>query len=126
MSKYGRLFTEEDAFQLVWEALGGSMAGVTHDRARGSFARALRDLDACDREYGLTFPADEPLFLLRGQDKAAPTAIRDNHPPGYTRDYFTAAHEAGADLPHLDAIKAAAVEMREWQRANPDRVKAPD
>lgn len=120
MSKYGRLFTEEDAFQLVWEALGGSMAGVTHDRARGSFARALRELDACDREYGLTFPADEPLFLLRGQDKAVLDALIGG------QDYEDACVDAGASREHLAAVQAAADEITAWQRAHPDRVKVPD
>jgi len=60
-------------------------------------------------------PADEPVFLIRGQDLAAPNALRA---------YAFEAHRMGAE-PHLiEATLRHAREMEDWQR---DRArKTPD
>lgn len=131
--KYGRLFTEADVTKLVAYAfkLGrdrelnvpAGAAGVNVDEFR---ERVIREVEArCVTPY--TFPADEPLFLLRGQDAAAPDAIEDPVGEGDPIDYYDRAKAAGAALDgHLEAVCQTAEEMRRWQAANPDRVKVPD
>jgi hypothetical protein len=126
--KYGRLFTEDDVLRIM--RYGDP----------GSWADTLAMFDSGERGP-LTFPADEPLFLLRGKDKAAAEAIAlpDDLDAGAgpERSYYEAAFKARLDAglvtldseqddPHLRAVQAAADAMREWQAANPDRVKAPD
>ena len=68
-SKYGRLYPEravkplrELAFSLIND---GRLSSTTHDALRA----AVIDLD------GLGFPPDEPLFLLRGQDRLAAKTV---------------------------------------------------
>lgn len=99
-ARYGRLFTEDDVVRLInamtYEAPDEALnLGVVIEQAER------------DAERPLTFPADEPLFLLRASDPAAPEAIDE---------YELAASRA---VP-------AAAEFRAWQQANPDRVKVPD
>lgn len=63
-------------------------------------------------------PDDEPVFLLRGQDIAAPEAIE-----AWVRE----ARTQGADEAILDAATAQAEEMRAWQgQGLQGRWKVPD
>lgn len=64
----------------------------------------------------LTFPVDEPLFLLRGADKAAVVGIGG---------YAIACENEDAPREHVMAVIAAASAMVDWQRENPDRVQVP-
>lgn len=114
--KYGRLFTEDDVVAIVREVL--VVHGLNPMGARHYAAEGLRKIEQATR-----FPADEPLFLLRGQDIAAPRAIADGCDG--EADYLACARSADAGHEHLTAIEHAADEMRAWQRANPDRVKVP-
>lgn len=129
-SKYGRLFTEEDVRMLM----AGYGKRIADGAVRVHAGEELPDgwptaaleaslADAADEKL-LTFPADEPLFLLRGQDKAAPRAIADD--VDGEADYLAASRAAGAGPEHLQAVQRAADEMRAWQSEHPDRVKAPD
>jgi hypothetical protein len=72
-------------------------------------------------EFGtgkLTFPTDEPLFLLRGQDALA---------PGIVREYAVRADDPSAvSEQHRRSAWAAADEFADWQAANPGRTKIPD
>lgn len=115
--KYGRLFTEDDVKRMLNMAV---LEGAP------SPAEQIAGFDA---QGLLTFPADEPLFLLRGQDKAAPEAISaaERVPLGYEGpiDYAERAVEAGALPPHIIAVERAARMMRDWQREHPERVKVP-
>lgn len=52
-------------------------------------------------------PEDEPVFLIRGQDLAAPEALRQ---------YAVAAHRVGADNELIIATLEQAREMEQWQR----------
>lgn len=65
-TKYGRIYTDADIRKLGEKLLG--------DRAMGPdiLAEALADL-----EPELTIPADEPTFLMRGQDELARDRIED-------------------------------------------------
>lgn len=122
-AKYGRLFTETDMCAIVSGVL--SAHGLNPETARHDAAGALRAMD-----QSTTFPADEPLFLLRGQDEAAPNAIaaptEAEQEYGGIGDYCSGAMVAGAEDEYLATVFVAARAMREWQAANPDRVKVPD
>lgn len=67
-----------------------------------------------EREPGTPFGSDEPVFILRAQDKSAPMIIR-------------AYGHAHADNP---ALQRSAEEARDfflmWQVNNPSKVKEPD
>lgn len=108
-SKYGRLFTEDDVCRIVAGVL--RCHGLNPETARHDAAGVLR------ADQSTTFPADEPLFLLRGQDGAAVPAVRD---------YGHRADDAGARAVHLGNVSVAALEMERWQTQHPDRVKVPD
>lgn len=101
--KYGRLFTEADVRRLIAEA------GGPPDNA---------DADALLAEFDGTFPPDEPLFLLRGQDALAPDVLLVHGKWIVGTDRVLANHRRAA--------WAAADGMREWQAQHPDRVKVPD
>ncbi len=77
---------------------------------------------AYDRKYGKvtiergTIGDDEPVFLIRSRDRAAPAAIRA---------YAIAAERAGADEAMVAEVRAAAVVVAEWQCEHPDLVRVP-
>ena len=52
-------------------------------------------------------PEDEPVFLIRGQDIAAPAALRA---------YAMEAHRSGAEPNIIAATLQQAREMEKWQR----------
>jgi hypothetical protein len=119
-AKYGRLYTEKDVRELmavmaerVAVALKpqSGIALLTADNWRER--RIDEMLDAAP----LTFPTDEPVFVIRGQDAAAAEAI------GH---YGDTAHEHGADGEFVRAVFDRADEVELWQKANPDRVGVPD
>lgn len=65
-------------------------------------------------EPGTPFGEDEPVFILRGQDRSAPMIIQA----------YAHAHEQQGEL--FVAAKQAHEQMLQWQRDNPDKVKEPD
>ncbi len=60
-------------------------------------------------------PEQEPVFLIRGQDKAAPETLRA---------YAMNAHRVGADNALVMAVLGHAKTMEEWQRRQ--AAKTPD
>jgi hypothetical protein len=68
-------------------------------------------------EYLKKIPADEPVFVLRGQDQAAPHAVlawaKSADLMGAPSEKVKEAHDKGMDMAH-------------WQYENPNRVKVPD
>ena len=60
-------------------------------------------------------PADEPVFLLRGQDIFAPALILD---------WAKQLRLAGGDPEHARKVEDWAQEMINWQKANPDKMLA--
>jgi hypothetical protein len=68
-------------------------------------------LEAADLKKG------EPVFVLRGQDAAAPASI--------TNYRSTAAH-VGSRIDFQQSVDKRAEEFYEWQRLNPELVKVPD
>ena len=51
-------------------------------------------------------PEDEPVFLIRGQDVAAPAALRD---------YAILAQAMGADMALVQSVNDHAKRMEQWQ-----------
>ncbi|QFU87896.1 hypothetical protein [Amycolatopsis sp. YIM 10] len=70
---------------------------------------------AIDSKYGpvsipgSTIAADEPVFVLRGQDRLAPDAMRA---------YLELCKKAGVPQHHLDALEQSIVDMVRWQANN--------
>lgn len=119
-----RLFTERDVLMLM--KVAHDEGWRTGANGGGAFYRAsdgLREFEEKPPRYvaPLTFPADEPLFLLRGQDSAAPAAIAG----GSNIDYAQACLNAGAPGSYLRAVWVAAAAMRDWQSEHSGRVKVP-
>jgi|SRR5579862_6208109 len=112
--KYGRLYTEEDMRKLAARWLG--------DREMGPdiMVETLSDLD---REGAFTFPADEPLFLLRASDHFAPFAVQD-----YVKMLSDEQEGDGepVDRAQYERAQEVLAEMYAWRREHPDRVKEPD
>lgn len=113
-SKYGRLFTERDVERIIAEAL---IRQHTQEKVR--LAGMLEHL----RPEELTFPADEPLFLLRGQDRLAADAVSR-----YVQGCLFYLDRVGppVTVEHVGSASEAYQAMVRWQAANPDRVKVPD
>jgi hypothetical protein len=60
---------------------------------------------------------DEPVWVLRGQDRTTPATIRD---------WAARAAAAGAPDHKVKQALADAAEIEQWQILNPTRVKVPD
>lgn len=116
-AKYGRLFTEGDVKRMLEMAV---LEGAPP---------AEEQIAAHEEKGWLTFPADEPLFLLRGQDECAPDAIATGARAGgerYPIDYVQSCLNRRSPGEHIQAVWQAAADMRDWQKANPERVKVAD
>lgn len=76
---------------------------------------------AQDRKYGQVevpgIPDDEPIFILRAQDKSTPQVINQ---------YADTSLTNGSPSEHAAAARRIATDMRDWQASHPDRVKAAD
>lgn len=76
---------------------------------------------AIDKKYGNIsvpgIPDDEPIFILRAQDKAAPQTINQ---------YAENAIRNGSDSQHAAGARIVSGDFRKWQEDNPDKVKAAD
>lgn len=109
-SKYGRLFTEKDVDEIVNIATSAATLG-----------NVLSGEDCVltfEQEQGpLTFSEDEPLFLVRGKDKAAwETLIK----------YIEECERLGSPDEHIRAAQHAAGKLMAWQQINNPVVKVPD
>lgn len=67
---------------------------------------ARKDYDRIQDPAG-KIPENEPVFLIRGQDLAAPAALRA---------YAMEAHRCGAEQNIIEATLRQAREMEKWQR----------
>jgi hypothetical protein len=106
-TKYGRIYTAEDIDALVTWLLPGGTESDT--------AEILATAEAEGVQF--RFPADEPLMLLRGQDRYALEAI--DHYAGVCAD-------AGVEDSHLQQIGHATMAFRNFANTKPERVKQPD
>lgn len=78
--------------------------------AREDYQRRIQDSE------GL-IPDKEPVFLLRGQDEAAPATLET---------YANIAALIGADQKIIDATREQAQAMRQWQIDHPESVHSAD
>lgn len=62
-------------------------------------------------------PDDEPIFILRAQDRAANETILD---------YEQNAKDEGATPQFLDGVQDALAKFEQWQGSHPDALKIPD
>jgi len=97
--KYGRIFTQDDARSLVEACLN---TGKSYDELiqSGEF----------------TFPADEPLFVLRGQDETALETIEE----------YKFLNRTNPNDQLLEAVAASLREFRKFKDENPGRMKTAD
>jgi hypothetical protein len=113
-AKYGRLFTERDVQQLVNVA-----------RLEGAPTMVGEIIADWDRNGGLrrlTFAPDEPLFLLRGQDERARSALN-----AYLDECETDRDDMETPTGAFrQAVDEAVADFKAWQEANPERLKVPD
>lgn len=130
-AKYGRLFTEADVKRLMryayqkgqdGEVVHADPEGIPVDAGAVLLMLYEQELALDDSPFAgvgaLAFPADEPLFLLRGKDRCTPKTIIN----GYLQEVW----RAGAPREHIEATFAAAVDISAWQHNNLDKVKVPD
>lgn len=79
---------------------------------------------------GKDIPADEPLFLLRGQDVFAPAAIEayadELEARAVTHRHALETAEELSLLEQSVQARAFATRLRMWQFENPERTKVPD
>lgn len=67
-----------------------------------------RDDDSRIQDPAGLIPADEPVFLIRGQDLAGPATLRE---------WCHLARDHGASDAIIDKVLAQARAMEEWQRS---------
>lgn len=76
---------------------------------------------AIDSKYGDIdipgIPDDEPVFVIRAKDSCAPQAIMQ---------YAELSIVNGSPSEHAAACRRVAIDFRDWQAENQDKVKAPD
>ena len=58
-------------------------------------------------------PADEPVFLVRGQDVCAPATLRA---------WADEAEKQGANQDIIDLVRSQAITMEEWQAENHSKI----
>ncbi len=73
----------------------------------------VRDGRIVERQTGDPIPDDEPVFIFRGKDSRALTAL-------------TAYYAAITDQGHAKAVAARIEEFKAFARAHPRRMKEPD
>lgn len=133
-SKYGRLYTERDVRRMMSVVAAETTHYAVEMQQRGGDwqgPQSVQEAEAvCDRllaedaaSGNLAFPADEPLFLLRGQDKAAPDTIATYWE--ICMGYGDPIAEDQCPEEHCHAVQAAGVALSAWQTEHPDRVKVP-
>jgi len=64
------------------------------------------------RDSAKIIPADEPVFLIRGQDLAGPAGVEA---------YALLAEIAGASKEVVDGCRLQAEAMKHWQKMHPSR-----
>lgn len=105
--KYGRVFTEADVRALLHCAHAGSTDLVALSAA------------AAEKGKPMTFPADEPVFVLRAQDEVAMAGLM-----GYDEGLFSL--DVHPDEPHRRGVGEMIRAFEEFERAHPDRMGRPD
>lgn len=101
----------------------GQIIAVQHDAESQNYGAEDHELgqghtlQVCTDDTVQVFPADEPLFLLRGQDQLALNAVWH---------YYETLRKWPGMAEYANQAYAAWLQMAEWQKAHPERVKLPD
>jgi hypothetical protein len=66
---------------------------------------------------GTPIPDDEPLVLFRAKDKLLPQLLED---------YKKLCQDAGCQSQQVETLGPLIQQAKDWQAANPDKVKLPD
>lgn len=107
--KYGRIFTEEDVREILVFAC---------DDNKLSAGEAMNDLVHSKHSPVQTrFPADEPIFVLRGQDRLALGAIQH---------YYHRCMGRLRPQALLTEVERALKAFEQFRADHPDRIKYPD
>lgn len=105
--KYGRIFTEEDLRTILRQYGTGGM----------DVREVLDEIKAGELDHVLKFDGDEPLFVMRAKDNAAPPTLAA---------YQEEAQRAGARPPMIQLVVNTHADFLKWRRENPGQCKAPD
>jgi len=108
-NKYGHLFTSEDMIAFA-RIVAESGIDIYNDDA----------VDEMLDDFDSRFPKDEPLFLLRGQDRQALSCVRNYR----TMTAFNRHREAPPEL--LTGLDAVVMQFEDFQTEHPDRIKDAD
>jgi hypothetical protein len=107
-NKYGRVFTQGDVEKIFeWIVAQGEGQPL-------NLGMTLESMD--DEGVRFKWNANEPIFVLRGQDRTAEAAIR----------FYREHQRPSAPPDHLDAIDSAVDSFREFRTNNPQLVRDPD
>lgn len=66
---------------------------------------------------GTPVPTDEPLILFRAKDKLTPQLLEN---------YKKLCQDAGSPPQQISSLDQLIQQFKDWQTANPDKVKIPD
>ncbi len=118
-NKYVRLYPER-AVAPLRDFVEGLLVSIVGSQYSDSTRVELKDLRKALNDHDrLAFPLDEPLFLLRGQDKLAPATVR--HYADQIVLMEGAFGEPGQAASAIEHIRDFADAMERWQpRKLPD------
>jgi hypothetical protein len=89
-------------------------AGRAHERDGGTDEERRATVTQLVQDAETKIAADEPVFVLRGQDPYAGTGIVR---------YARLAEDRGAAQSYVESVVNHAVDVDDWQQEHPERVK---
>lgn len=110
--KYGQLYTQDDVLRILNAVKNGE--GIEGMGPESLLSMALSTEGVGD---ALTFPAVEPVFLIRGKDECGAEAVHEYR-------FIALAHNA--DEAFLASVEESEAAFAEFARSNPDDMKVPD
>lgn len=119
--KYGRIYTEADVAAMIDWLTAGALESTPEEVVQEAA-----------RQVTLRFPDDEPLFVLRGQDRFALDTL-DAYAARCAENTRAAADPSGYVIEgepvqdaHMQAVGRTTMAFRHFQNNHPDRIKTPD
>lgn len=111
-SKYGRIFTEQDAVAIALYVVGWTRSAESEEAipSESDIVKWLENFEG-------HFPSNEPIFVLRGQDRLA---------LGTIRNYETLAQSRRTPIAHRVGVGQAVRAFDNFRVEHPDRIKDPD
>ena len=112
-NKYGHIFTEGDVLKIL-EYVVKEADLATPESASEEAANWFTDV--MEEDIRFKFPAEEPLFILRGRDRRAIGAVM------HYRDH----QASNAPDNHVEAIQRAFTAFDTYREENPGQMREPD